>query len=63
MIDTGQKLAKEMEIQDQELTNIFHLSGVIGGNINNCIEKRESNVTAKHPIDIELIAWKKHIYI
>lgn len=56
MIDTGQKLAKEMEIQDQELTNIFHLSGVIGGNINNCIEKRESNVTAKHPIDIELIA-------
>lgn len=57
MIDTGQKLPKEMKIQEQELNKHFpsEMSGVIGGNTNNCIEKRESNVTAKHPIDTELI--------
>lgn len=64
MIDTGQKLAKEMEIQVQEVTNTFHLRQVTWGNVNNCIEKRESNATAKHPTDIELIAWKNtYLYI
>lgn len=43
-----------MEIQEEELTNTFHLSGEISSNVNNCIEKRGINVTAKHPTDIEL---------
>lgn len=37
---------------------LSEMSGVIGGNINNYIEKRTSNVTAKHPTDIQLTAWK-----
>lgn len=39
------------------------MSGVIWGNVNSCFEKRESNITAKHPSDIELTAWKKYIFI
>lgn len=41
------------------------MSGVIWGNVNNFIERRESNVTSKDvTTDIELIAWKNiYLYI